>query len=217
MLVSVGFWMILLFRHDLTVAAVVVSFIVLELGVGISQTLTHDTIVSSVPADKSGAASGVSETAYELGAVVGTATLGTIFTAFYRNNVDLPGGLSAAQTADAAESIGGAVSVAGQLPPAQGEGLLASARVAFDSGIAPTAIIAGTLVLVAAAAVAWAFRKRDVTGNDADRAASAPTPPAAPRPGRGSTALSKQSSRAARRPRTTRPDRNRPVGSSTER
>jgi DHA2 family multidrug resistance protein-like MFS transporter len=216
-LVSVGFWMILLFRHDLTVTAVVVSFIVLELGVGISQTITNDTIVSSVPADKSGAASGVSETAYELGAVVGTATLGTIFTAFYRNNVDVPGGLSAAQTADAAESIGGAVSVAGQLPAAQGEGLLASARVAFDSGIAPTATIAGTLVLIAAAAVAWAFRKRDTQGDDADRPAAAPSPPVAPRPGRGSTALSRQSSRAARRPRSPRADRPRPVGSSADR
>ena len=65
----------------------VASFIVLEIGVGISQTITNDTIVSSVPAAKSGAASAVSETAYELGAVIGTAILGTIFTAFYRTNV----------------------------------------------------------------------------------------------------------------------------------
>src|SRR6185312_3343331 len=84
-LVSAGFVMILVFCHDLTVAAVVASFIVLEVGVGISQTITNDTIVASVPAAKSGAASAVSETAYELGAVVGTATLGTIFTAFYRS------------------------------------------------------------------------------------------------------------------------------------
>ena len=42
--------MILLFRHDLTVVAVIVSFIVLEIGVGISQTISNDTIVASVPA-----------------------------------------------------------------------------------------------------------------------------------------------------------------------
>ena len=87
-LVSAGFLLILLFRHDLSVAAVVVSFMVLELGVGVSQTISNDTIVASVPAAKAGAASAVSETAYELGAVVGTATLGTIFSAFYRSNVD---------------------------------------------------------------------------------------------------------------------------------
>src|SRR6185295_19608233 len=103
--VAAGFIMILLFRHDLSVAAVIVSFVVLELGVGMSQTISNDTIVASVPPAKAGAASAVSETAYELGAVVGTATLGTIFTAFYRANVDLPAGLSAAQAGDAAESI----------------------------------------------------------------------------------------------------------------
>ena len=122
MLVSAGFGMILLFRHDLTVVAVVVSFIVLEIGVGVSQTISNDTIVASVPPAKAGAASAVSETAYELGAVVGTATLGTIFTAFYRANVEVPHGLSPTQTGDAAESIGGATAVAHTLPPASRTG-----------------------------------------------------------------------------------------------
>ncbi|WP_102145455.1 efflux MFS transporter LfrA [Mycobacterium hubeiense] len=157
--VSIGFLLILLFRHDLTVAAVVASFVVLELGVGISQTMSNDTIVASVPPAKAGAASAVSETAYELGAVVGTATLGTIFTAFYRANVVVPAGVPAAQAADAAESIGGASSVAATLPQPVGEQLLESARLAFDSGIAPTAVIGATLTLIAAVVVGMAFRK----------------------------------------------------------
>lgn len=157
-LVSAGFFMILAFRHDLTVAAIIASFIVLEIGVGASQTITNDTIVASVPPEKAGAASAVSETAYELGAVVGTATLGTIFTAFYRTNVDVPQGLTAGQTADAGESIGGAVAVARDLPADTATRLLDSAHAAFDSGIAPTSIIAGTLTLVAAGVVAYAFR-----------------------------------------------------------
>ena len=52
-LVSAGFLLILLFRHDLSVAAVVVSFMVLELGVGVSQTISNDTIVASVPRGES--------------------------------------------------------------------------------------------------------------------------------------------------------------------
>jgi DHA2 family multidrug resistance protein-like MFS transporter len=157
--VAIGFVLILLFRHNLTVAAIIVSFVVLEFGVGVSQTVSNDTIVASVPAAKSGSASAVSETAYELGAVVGTATLGTIFTAFYRANVDVPAGLSPEQTGAAAESIGGAKAVAADLPPATATQLLDSARAAFDSGIAPTALIAATLVLAAAAVVAAAFRR----------------------------------------------------------
>ncbi|KAA0085678.1 MFS transporter [Mycolicibacterium sp. P9-64] len=183
-LVSAGFGMILLFRHDLTVVAVVVSFIVLELGVGISQTITNDTIVASVPAAKSGAASAVSETAYELGAVVGTATLGTIFTAFYRANVKVPHGLSPTDAANAAESIGGATSVAQHVPTGVAERLLESARTAFDSGIAPTAIIAALLTLFAAAVVAIA--SRDVSGTEG-RSTSARPRRTRSRSARGST------------------------------
>jgi len=156
--VSIGFFLILIFRHDLSVAAVITSFVVLELGVGMSQTVSNDTIVASVPPAKAGAASAVSETAYELGAVVGTATLGTIFSAFYRANVTVPAGLSPTQTKAAAESIGGATSVAQSLPEPAGGQLLESARLAFDSGIAPTATIAGSLTLVAALIVGVACR-----------------------------------------------------------
>ncbi|BBZ64846.1 MFS transporter [Mycolicibacterium insubricum] len=157
-LVVAGFVLILLFRDHLTVVAVIVSLVTLELGVGVSQTVSNDTIVASVPPAKAGAASAVSETAYELGAVVGTATLGTVFTAYYRHNVELPRGLSPSQSADAGESIGGAVSVAGELPAELAARLLDSARTAFDSGIAPTAGIAITLTLGAIAVVARAFR-----------------------------------------------------------
>lgn len=157
--VAAGFLLVLLFRHDLSVVAVIVSMVVLELGVGMSQTMSNDTIVAAVPPSKAGAASAVSETAYELGAVVGTATLGTLFTAFYRANVEVPAGLSAADTADAGESIGGAVAVAGGQQPDVAQQLLDSARLAFDSGVAPTAIIAAVLALAAAVAVAVAFPK----------------------------------------------------------
>lgn len=215
--VSAGFFMILLFRHDLTVAAVIASFIVLELGVGVSQTITNDTIVASVPPAKAGAASAVSETAYELGAVVGTASLGTIFTAFYRTNVEVPSGLSAQQAAEAGESIGGATAVAKDLPAETAARLLDSAHHAFDSGIAPTAIIAGVLTLIAAGVVAWAFRgvRREPVPPP-----SAPTPPTAPPSGRDSSSSmgsGRPASRAVRPPRSVRPGRARRADCSTER
>ena len=165
-LLAAGFLLILLFRHNLSAVAVIVSFIVLELGVGISQTMSNDTIVASVPPAKAGAASAVSETAYELGAVLGTATLGTIFTAFYRNNVEIPAGLSPAQAGDAAESIAGATSVASTVPAPVGDALLESARTAFDSGIAPTATIAATLALAAAVVITVSFRRSPITKTD---------------------------------------------------
>jgi MFS transporter, DHA2 family, multidrug resistance protein len=159
LLVSAGFLLILAFRHDLTVVAVIASLVVLELGVGISQTISNDTIVASASAAKAGAASAVSETAYELGAVIGTATLGTIFSAYYRANVQLTGGLTGEQEAAVRESLGGAISVAGDLPPALANPLAESARAAFDTGIAPTSLVAAALTLTAAIVVAMTFRR----------------------------------------------------------
>lgn len=49
--------------------------------------------------------------------------------------------------------------MADTVPQAIGDQLLESARTAFDSGIAPTAIIASTLALVAAVVVSVAFRR----------------------------------------------------------
>jgi DHA2 family multidrug resistance protein-like MFS transporter len=216
-LVAAGFLAILMFRHDLTVAAIIVSFLVLELGVGISQTISNDTIVASVPPAKSGAASAVSETAYELGAVVGTATLGTIFTAYYRASVELPGGLTEHQMTDARESIGGATSVAQTLPPALSVRLLDSARTAFDAGIAPTATIAAVLVLIAAAVVGLAFRGVSPV---VARSASGPSPTAAPASSRDSTPSTDRGTPAtlpAHPLRTDPTDPPRPVGCSAER
>ena len=60
------------------------AFVLLSLGIGAAETISNDVIVSSVPADKAGAASAISETAYELGAVLGTAVLGGILSAVVR-------------------------------------------------------------------------------------------------------------------------------------
>jgi DHA2 family multidrug resistance protein-like MFS transporter len=163
-LVAAGFALVLLFRNDLTVAAVIASLVTLEIGVGISQTVSNDTIVAAVPPAKAGAAAAVSETAYELGAVIGTATLGTVLTASYRSNIELPHGLSEPAAAQAGESIGGATAVANEVPPEMAARLLDSARTAFDSGIAPMAGIAIALTLTAVAVVIRAFRGRPTVG-----------------------------------------------------
>jgi MFS transporter, DHA2 family, multidrug resistance protein len=65
-------------------AAIAVALVIIGAGVGLALTLTTDAVVSAVPADKAGAASAVSETAYELGAALGIAVLGTVLSAWAR-------------------------------------------------------------------------------------------------------------------------------------
>jgi EmrB/QacA subfamily drug resistance transporter len=138
---------------DLDAAGIALVFVALGIGIGAAETVSNELIVATAPADKMGAASAVGETAYELGAVLGTTILGTILTAAYRSAVVLPESLTAAQSTAAAETLGGAVAVADGLPAGLAEVLLASARDAFTSGIGPTAWI-GTILVLAAAFVA---------------------------------------------------------------
>jgi len=134
---------------EISVIAIALAFLLISVGVGSAETLSNDVIIASVPADKAGAASAVSETAYEFGAVIGTAVLGSILTGVYRQQLVVPEGVPAADAAAAGETLGAAVDVAGSLPDALGAELLASAGHAFDAGVVATSWIGAGLMAVA--------------------------------------------------------------------
>ncbi|MEU9353858.1 MFS transporter [Streptomyces griseoloalbus] len=125
------------------------ALLVVGAGAGFSFTVTADVILSSVPKEQAGAASAVSETAYELGAALGIAVLGSIVTGVYRGFAGPPG-----TPAEAHESLGGAVEAASSLPAHTAEPLLDAARQSFVDGLT-LAAGAGAAVLLAAAVAAW--------------------------------------------------------------
>jgi len=155
---AVGFGAIAVSGGRIDANGIAVAFVLLGIGIGAAETVSNELIVASAPADKAGAASAVSETAYELGAVLGTAILGTILTASYRAAVSVPDALTATQRASAGETLGGAVAVAEQLPAGPAGRLLESARHAFDSGVGLSAWIGVALVLAAAVVAVRALR-----------------------------------------------------------
>ncbi|UNO39058.1 MFS transporter [Streptomyces sp. MST-110588] len=126
---------------------------VVGVGAGFAFTVTADVILSSVPKEQAGAASAVSETAYELGAALGIALLGSVVTGIYRDFAT-PDGVPERAAEAARESLGGAVEAAAGLPPAAGERLLRAAQDSFVGGL-ETAAVAGAAVLLAAAGAAW--------------------------------------------------------------
>ncbi|GMA28616.1 hypothetical protein GCM10025874_18690 [Arenivirga flava] len=134
---------------EISVVAIAIAFLLISVGVGAAETLSNDVIIASVPADKAGAASAVSETAYEFGAVIGTAVLGSILTGVYRQQLVVPQGVPDADAAAAGETLGAAVDVAGSLPDALGAELLANAGHAFDAGVVVTSWIGAGLMTVA--------------------------------------------------------------------
>jgi DHA2 family multidrug resistance protein-like MFS transporter len=125
------------------------ALLVVGVGAGLSFTVTADVILAGVPEDRAGAASAVSETAYELGAALGIALLGSIVTGIYRGFPAPPGTPAAAH-----ESLGGAAEAAAHLSPDAASALLAPAREAFVHGLAAASGV-GAAILLATAAAAW--------------------------------------------------------------
>ncbi|MYV91661.1 MFS transporter, partial [Streptomyces sp. SID1034] len=110
-----------------------VALFVGGLGAGLAFTVTADVILSSVPKEQAGAASAVSETAYELGAALGIALLGSVVTGIYRG-FEVPAGVPADVAAEAHDSLGGAVEASAKLPADQADALLSAARDTFTQG-----------------------------------------------------------------------------------
>ncbi|MEU0395141.1 MFS transporter [Streptomyces sp. NPDC006208] len=129
------------------------ALLVVGIGAGFSFTVTADVILSSVPKEQAGSASAVSETAYELGAALGIALLGSIVTGAYRDFAT-PAGVPAGPASAAHESLGGAVEAAAALPQQQGAELITAAQDAFVDGLR-LATGVGAAVLLTTAVAAW--------------------------------------------------------------
>ncbi|MDF2561454.1 MAG: transporter [Microbacterium sp.] len=154
-----GYLIVAFTTHEHGVLPLVIAFVVLGIGIGAAETISNELILSSAPAAKAGAASAVSETAYELGAVLGTAVLGGIITAFYRGALVLPEGLPADVAHAAGETLAGAYTAAQELPAALGTALWDAAAAAFGSGVMVTSLIGAGLVVLAGVIAAVTLRK----------------------------------------------------------
>jgi DHA2 family multidrug resistance protein-like MFS transporter len=149
-------------------AIAVTASVIVSLGLAPIFGLTTDLIVSTAPPERAGAASGMSETFFELGGALGLAILGTIGIVIYRARVleALPASIPAAAAAAARDTLGGARDVAAQLPAAQGEVLLAAAREAFVAGMQLAAVVS-VGVAIALALFALRFLHRLAPTGDA--------------------------------------------------
>lgn len=141
----------------------VASSVVISLGLAPVFGITTEMIVASVPPEEAGAASGISETAVELGGALGVAVLGSIGVVIYRSEVAV--GISSNLPVEivrvARDTLGGAVGVAGELPRLAADALVMVAREAFVDGLHVTSIVAavaaGAIAVLAAAAL-WSTK-----------------------------------------------------------
>ncbi|GGH39982.1 MFS transporter [Microbacterium album] len=147
--------------HELGV--LIAAFAVLGVGIGAAETVATELVLTRAEPEKAGAASAVSETAYEVGAVLGTSILGGILTWWYRATLDVPVGVPEELAFASRETLAGAMHAAETVGGVAGEALRQAAAVAFDGGVVVTSLIGAGLVVVAGVIAATTLgRHREV-------------------------------------------------------
>jgi MFS transporter, DHA2 family, multidrug resistance protein len=152
---SVGFAVIGRATVEEGLAQIVIGSVLFGLGLAAVFTLATDLVVGTAPPERAGAASALSETGAEFGGALGIAILGSIGAAVYRSHMiaaDLSLIPSAAVEAGR-DTLGGAVTSAGQLPETLGDDLLGTARTAFTEALRVTAMLAAAISLALAVLV----------------------------------------------------------------
>jgi DHA2 family multidrug resistance protein-like MFS transporter len=138
-----------------SLALVVLGNVLFSVGTAPGIAIIADLVVSSAPAEQSGAASALSETASEFGGALGIALLGSLATFLYRSALGgtLPSGTPVDAMETALRGIGAAASLPRNLEGAAA--LLSAARAAYTGAVDITLSTgAGIAVLTAVVAVA---------------------------------------------------------------
>ena len=139
-----------------------IGLALLGFGVGLAMTLTADVVLSAAPPKKAGSVSAITETAYELGIVLGIAILGSLVTGVYRSRLVLPGSLPTDVRLRVEDSLASAMAVLDARSPAA-----LAAQEAFVTAMQITSIVAAALTAIAAV-VAWklipSLRERESPG-----------------------------------------------------
>ncbi|MEV5828436.1 MFS transporter [Spirillospora sp. NPDC052242] len=156
---AVGYALFLTIGLDTGYPLMLPAMLLAGLGMGMAMTVTGDTVLASVPKERSGAASAISETAIELGGALGMAVLGSVLTAVYRSELELPAGTPAPAAAAARDSLAGAVEAAAALPGRAGAEVAATAREAFVTGM-HTALLCAAVLATAVALLSLVTLRR---------------------------------------------------------
>jgi EmrB/QacA subfamily drug resistance transporter len=159
-LVSVALAGMLLYEVDTPLWIVGTMFFVMGTGMANVMPPATESVMSTLPREKAGVGSAVSNTIRQLGGSLGVAVLGSVLASSYRTSMADPvAALPAGVRHAASESVAGTYGVAEALGPA-GRALIAPANAAFIDAMHLTALIAGVIGLIGALVVVlWLPRR----------------------------------------------------------
>lgn len=142
---AIGYALLTQVRGAESFTLLMTAYLIVCAGLSVIGTLTTDMIVALAPPEQAGAASGLSETSFELGGALGIAVLGSIFAAAYRLSMHGHGFGGGAE-----DSISAAIEHARTLPPGSAESLVSTARAAFSHAFAVTSAVCAAVAVATA-------------------------------------------------------------------
>jgi DHA2 family multidrug resistance protein-like MFS transporter len=131
-----------------------VCFVGIGFGVQVALLAASDTIMAAATESQAGGAAAIEETAYELGAGLGVAVLGTITTIVYAPGLPSVPGVPEGGMDKARQSLAAAAHVADEVGGSAGGALLDAARWAFVNALHTTVVVSVVLLGLTAAVVA---------------------------------------------------------------
>jgi EmrB/QacA subfamily drug resistance transporter len=140
-------------------AHLIVAMSVLSFGMGLTMAPATESIMGSLPPSKAGVGSAMNDTTRQVGGALGVAIIGSVLSSVYRPGIGSKlTALGAPQAAIdiARDSVGGAVQAAARLPEPLRDAVTSAAKHEFVDGL-QLALLAGAVVVVAAAAIVFAF------------------------------------------------------------
>ncbi|OKI62359.1 MFS transporter [Micromonospora sp. CB01531] len=161
---AIGFLVVSRVEESASLALPIIGIAIVSLGAGAFASLGTGLVVGSVPPEKVGSASAVSETGGEFGVAFGIAVIGSVGTAIYRNLLELPAEVPAGAATSARENITGAAAAAAELPEVVGTALFDAARAAFTTALHGVAVVSATIAVGLAVVAVLALRQAPPTG-----------------------------------------------------
>ncbi|MEK4302739.1 MULTISPECIES: MFS transporter [Oceanobacillus] len=152
---SAGALFIMLTVHDAGALLLIIGASLLAFGVGPAMTITGEQLISSVPQERAGSASAMSDVSSGFGSVVSIAFIGSLGMLVYRWVLmnSIPAGVPAEIADSAMENVGSAVAVSERFPEML-QAIQSSFTIALQTVYGITAI--GLIVLMVT--IVWKFR-----------------------------------------------------------
>ena len=134
---------------DSSTASVIVPLVIFGFGAGLGMPALTDTVMAAVPEADAGIGSAVNDVSRELGGALGIATIGSLVSGFYRNNVtDALTGVVPDEVVElASESVGVASVLASSLPAETATLLTDATNAAFVSAMNGGFVVSAVILL----------------------------------------------------------------------